>query len=1462
MKKRILSIVLAICMGFMFMPQAAFAEGETSSAPSVSAYATKDQLMDGTFAPDYNSGRASNIGKLVFGKNSSGQAQEWYILGQDSEVEDSENNVIDNTIIFAATPLAQKVAFENDMQNNKAYNSAWECSYPGNMVINEVYPNHYGASDLRATLQSIAASTSYFTPAEQEMMNASPLLHYDNKNSSHYNTTDKLYALRADLDETKIYAGFFVEKTLAMDSYWNSGDYFWLRSSQEDANNSMIACLAYPANSVIAWTVSTSCDVRPAGNLNLSNVLFASAAEASSNGVAAGTIHSGKAMTLRMDGSGKKIGTVRYRTGEGVIIAQKASNATTPVSLVVQGNDGNKDWYYSMRLENTSETYITNGMLKVACGISDVSLDNCKIWLETTDSAERMTYAVMATMDESINGRSIPRVYLTGVTPTPGQTFPTTCQMSFFQNGAAARTYPVTYTTKVNGTDQPVTGTAEWNKIYKATISIDTYKNDNVIYYFDSSVYVYIDGEALPAKLSPNAYGTLTITKEFSSNSQCITGITPSVPANNTFSTYYGYEGYASDPIGSGELGTTATVTVLDKKNNTTKNINVDAAWAIANDNGVGYDKTPRATNKFKWTIPASALAAYDVTGCPGYDSSAGIITGTVSITNKAAMPVSITGTDSSIAYTGETIDVSQFFNIDSNAGAPTYSILTDTEGGTGEGTLDGTTLSVTQTGTFKIKVNTAANGIYAAGEKTITLTVANGTIEYTASGYSGTYDGQSHSIGVTVPSPSGTTVTYSTDGINYSGTNPAFVNAGTYTVYYRIQKNKYDTVEGSKTVTINRKPVAVTANNQSITWGDQIDQKKYTVSEGGIVTGDSIAEITLTPSTTDITEEGTISISNLKIQNGTGADVTGNYDITWNPGQLKINHDTSLPPQKIEVSKKKTAYTEGDTINLDDIIVSAYYEDGWTEVAFGFRTNVADIDMSVVEDKTLTVSYTRNGKTVTDDITLTLSHKEPESIPAKEATCTETGLTEGSCCPGCGEIFTAQTIIPALGHDWSGEWTVIREATATEDGKKVQTCTRKGCGQKKYEVIPATGTEEEPEDPNKGKLYKDAEVEPDAPVTEATIDNKKTEILDAPAIFTEEEKQAVENGSDARVWLEIAKADENSIPADDKAKVEEAVKAITGDNSSVIYLEAKLFKQVEGQEKEQIHEPGIAIQVTIKLPDELLNRDSTMTREYKVIRLHYDETTGETMVDELSGDFNAATGEFTFKTDKFSTYAITYSDSRIVNETPEAFQVTSEQQEKNALSLNKKMKVSQTNNQINVTWGKVSGADGYNVYATYCGTGFTKKSVTCVQSGNVTKLTIKKIGGKKLNLKKNYKIYVEAYKLVNDTQITLGRTITAHIVGRKNPSYTNVKGIILTKNSFTLKKGKTAKIKGKVVLVNKKKKQLTNAHAKQFRYASGNKKVAGVSAAGKIKAVGKGRCTIYVYAKNGYAKKVKVTVK
>ena len=48
----------------------------------------------------------------------------------------------------------------------------------------------------------------------------------------------------------------------------------------------------------------------------------------------------------------------------------------------------------------------------------------------------------------------------------------------------------------------------------------------------------------------------------------------------------------------------------------------------------------------------------------------------------------------------------------------------------------------------------------------------------------------------------------------------------------------------------------------------------------------------------------------------------------------------------------------------------------------------------------------------------------------------------------------------------------------------------------------------------------------------------------------------------------------------------------------------------------------------------------------------------------------------------------------------------------------------------------------------------------------------------------------------------------------------------------------------------------------RKLSYETSNPAVAKVLKNGKIKAVGKGSCNVYVYAQNGVYKKVKVTVK
>lgn len=71
-----------------------------------------------------------------------------------------------------------------------------------------------------------------------------------------------------------------------------------------------------------------------------------------------------------------------------------------------------------------------------------------------------------------------------------------------------------------------------------------------------------------------------------------------------------------------------------------------------------------------------------------------------------------------------------------------------------------------------------------------------------------------------------------------------------------------------------------------------------------------------------------------------------------------------------------------------------------------------------------------------------------------------------------------------------------------------------------------------------------------------------------------------------------------------------------------------------------------------------------------------------------------------------------------------------------------------------------------------------------------------------------------------------------------------------------TVKKGKTVQITAAEVKKDKKIK-----HHRALCYKSSNTKVVTVTSKGVISAVGKGSCTIWVYAQNGVYKEITVTV-
>ncbi len=66
-------------------------------------------------------------------------------------------------------------------------------------------------------------------------------------------------------------------------------------------------------------------------------------------------------------------------------------------------------------------------------------------------------------------------------------------------------------------------------------------------------------------------------------------------------------------------------------------------------------------------------------------------------------------------------------------------------------------------------------------------------------------------------------------------------------------------------------------------------------------------------------------------------------------------------------------------------------------------------------------------------------------NVSAVAATCTESGLTEGTKCSVCNIVLTPQRIVSAKGHSW-GDYVSNNDATCTEDGTKTAVCNRTDC--------------------------------------------------------------------------------------------------------------------------------------------------------------------------------------------------------------------------------------------------------------------------------------------------------------------------------------------------------------------------------------------------------------------------------
>ena len=284
-----------------------------------------------------------------------------------------------------------------------------------------------------------------------------------------------------------------------------------------------------------------------------------------------------------------------------------------------------------------------------------------------------------------------------------------------------------------------------------------------------------------------------------------------------------------------------------------------------------------------------------------------------------------------------------------------------------------------------------------------------------TVTDYTGTYDGEAHSVTLNTDAdgyyiafnggalddkykaqakalitiPADRLLLYSTDNYNWSDTNPTFTEAGTYTVYLS-QDVELDghivTLHGQGTVTINRLPVDITSGDGNKTYdGQPLTNSTLTYKDGvQFVTGD-VTTVAATGTITNVGEaNNTIDITY------SSAEKANNYNVTKHEGKLIVNAATLDISSNLTddaatkvydgqpLSTTATSTTEGATIK--------YSLDGgttWVDEVPSI-TNVGTLTVKAKASKT---NY--NDATVTYTLKVT---KRPIEIVGESGSKTYTG--------------------------------------------------------------------------------------------------------------------------------------------------------------------------------------------------------------------------------------------------------------------------------------------------------------------------------------------------------------------------------------------------------------------------------------------------------------------------------------
>lgn len=358
------------------------------------------------------------------------------------------------------------------------------------------------------------------------------------------------------------------------------------------------------------------------------------------------------------------------------------------------------------------------------------------------------------------------------------------------------------------------------------------------------------------------------------------------------------------------------------------------------------------------------------------------------------------------------------------------------------------------------------------------------------------------------------------------------------------------------------------------------------------------------------------------------------------------------------------------------------------------------------------------------------------------------------------------------------------------------------------------------------GKIEKEQKRDENSPI--ASLNNSPDQLKSK--LLSSLELEQVNAGKNAKVTLTI-KDIRASVSDKEKDQIEEklATELPFAIDIPLLYMDISLFKQIGDGAETKVTETNGKIGINLEVPEMMRSKENGLGRTYHVVRIH------EGLVEILEGTYNPVTHIFTFETDRFSTYALTYQDMGI----------TQPYHDFHHLQLQVKAdKTSQT-----LSYKRIPNVDGYLIYGGRWGEEIKLLGEAAANTTNYTVNNLKQGG--------YYKYRVKAYRMVDgDKIIIITSKIACSVIEANN--YANPIKLTTDIVSIDLGVGETYTVNCKIVLPKGKKEKENKA---AIRYDSSNMAIATIDNKGRVQAIAKGSCYVYAYGQNGIFKRIKLTV-